>query len=76
MLLLKWNLVDLRVIIKRALVTYVLDFSICSFFQMANLAHRAGQLLQKQYLIIHPTADGNILYMSWLHAVLSETPAT
>lgn len=27
--------------------------------QMANLAHRAGQLLQKQYLIIHPTADGN-----------------
>lgn len=26
---------------------------------MANLAHRAGQLLEKQYLIIHPTADGN-----------------
>jgi len=30
-----------------------------SFLQTANLAHRAGQLLQKQYLIIHPTADGN-----------------
>lgn len=26
--------------------------------QMANLVHRAHQLLQKQYLIIHPTADG------------------
>lgn len=34
-------------------------FSSFSFLQMANLAHRAGQLLQKQYLIIHPTADGN-----------------
>lgn len=30
-----------------------------SFIQMANLGHRAGQLLEKQYLIIHPTADGN-----------------
>lgn len=29
------------------------------FPQMANLAQRAGQLAQKQYLIIHPTADGN-----------------
>lgn len=28
------------------------------FLQMANLAQRAGQLAQKQYLIIHPTADG------------------
>lgn len=27
--------------------------------QMANLAQRAGLLAQKQYLIIHPTADGN-----------------
>lgn len=26
--------------------------------QMANLAHRAGQLAEKQYLIVHPTADG------------------
>lgn len=26
---------------------------------MANLAHRARQLLQKHFLIIHPTADGN-----------------
>uniref|UniRef100_A0A667ZCK8 Dipeptidyl-peptidase 6b n=1 Tax=Myripristis murdjan TaxID=586833 RepID=A0A667ZCK8_9TELE len=32
-------------------------------YQMANLAHRAGQLLDKQYLIIHPTADGNVLIM-------------
>lgn len=30
-----------------------------SFVQVANLGHRAGQLLEKQYLIIHPTADGN-----------------
>uniref|UniRef100_A0A671YZ24 Dipeptidyl-peptidase 6b n=1 Tax=Sparus aurata TaxID=8175 RepID=A0A671YZ24_SPAAU len=29
-------------------------------FHMANLAHRAGQLLQKQYLIIHPTADEKV----------------
>lgn len=29
------------------------------FPQMANLAQRAGLLAQKQYLIIHPTADGN-----------------
>lgn len=28
---------------------------------MANLVHRAHQLLQKQYLIIHPTADGKAL---------------
>lgn len=27
--------------------------------QMANLAQRAGLLAQKQFLIIHPTADGN-----------------
>ncbi|KAM4556953.1 A-type potassium channel modulatory protein DPP6-like isoform 3-T3 [Fundulus diaphanus] len=27
-------------------------------YTMANLAHRAGLLLEKQYLIIHPTADG------------------
>uniref|UniRef100_A0A3B4TXZ7 Dipeptidyl-peptidase 6b n=1 Tax=Seriola dumerili TaxID=41447 RepID=A0A3B4TXZ7_SERDU len=27
-------------------------------YTMTNLAHRAGQLLEKQYLIIHPTADG------------------
>lgn len=33
-------------------------FPSVSFLQMANLAHRAGQLLEKQYLIIHPTADG------------------
>lgn len=32
------------------------------FLQMANLAHRAGQLLQKQYLIIHPTADGKMCW--------------
>uniref|UniRef100_A0A3Q3X9B0 Uncharacterized protein n=1 Tax=Mola mola TaxID=94237 RepID=A0A3Q3X9B0_MOLML len=29
-------------------------------YTMANLAHRAGQLLQKQYLIIHPTADERV----------------
>uniref|UniRef100_A0A667ZCU6 Dipeptidyl-peptidase 6b n=1 Tax=Myripristis murdjan TaxID=586833 RepID=A0A667ZCU6_9TELE len=29
-------------------------------YQMANLAHRAGQLLDKQYLIIHPTADEKV----------------
>ncbi|KAF7656562.1 hypothetical protein LDENG_00039470 [Lucifuga dentata] len=29
-------------------------------YQMANLAHRAGQLLEKQYLIIHPTADEKV----------------
>uniref|UniRef100_A0A8P4KCZ4 Dipeptidyl-peptidase 6b n=1 Tax=Dicentrarchus labrax TaxID=13489 RepID=A0A8P4KCZ4_DICLA len=29
-------------------------------YMMANLAHRAGQLLQKQYLIIHPTADEKV----------------
>ncbi|KAM8726933.1 A-type potassium channel modulatory protein DPP6-like isoform 2-T2 [Acanthopagrus schlegelii] len=29
-------------------------------YTMANLAHRAGQLLQKQYLIIHPTADEKV----------------
>lgn len=34
------------------------------FPQGANLAHRAGQLLQKQYLIIHPTADGKDLRQS------------
>uniref|UniRef100_A0A3Q2XEI1 Dipeptidyl-peptidase 6b n=1 Tax=Hippocampus comes TaxID=109280 RepID=A0A3Q2XEI1_HIPCM len=29
-------------------------------YTMSNLAHRAGQLLQKQYLIIHPTADEKV----------------
>uniref|UniRef100_A0A4W6DIZ6 Dipeptidyl-peptidase 6b n=1 Tax=Lates calcarifer TaxID=8187 RepID=A0A4W6DIZ6_LATCA len=29
-------------------------------YTMANLAHRAGQLLEKQYLIIHPTADEKV----------------
>ncbi|TNN44897.1 Dipeptidyl aminopeptidase-like protein 6 [Liparis tanakae] len=29
-------------------------------YTTANLAHRAGQLLQKQYLIIHPTADEKV----------------
>uniref|UniRef100_A0A3Q3FYQ6 Dipeptidyl-peptidase 6b n=1 Tax=Labrus bergylta TaxID=56723 RepID=A0A3Q3FYQ6_9LABR len=29
-------------------------------YTMANLEHRAGQLLQKQYLIIHPTADEKV----------------
>uniref|UniRef100_A0A3B4Z177 Dipeptidyl peptidase like 6 n=1 Tax=Stegastes partitus TaxID=144197 RepID=A0A3B4Z177_9TELE len=29
-------------------------------YSMANLAHRAGQLLEKQYLIIHPTADEKV----------------
>ncbi|CAJ1072300.1 dipeptidyl aminopeptidase-like protein 6 isoform X1 [Xyrichtys novacula] len=29
-------------------------------YTLANLAHRAGQLSQKQYLIIHPTADEKV----------------
>ncbi|XP_056149185.1 dipeptidyl aminopeptidase-like protein 6 [Lampris incognitus] len=29
-------------------------------YQMANLAHRPGQLQDKQYLIIHPTADEKV----------------
>ncbi|XP_034038703.1 dipeptidyl aminopeptidase-like protein 6 isoform X3 [Thalassophryne amazonica] len=29
-------------------------------YQFANLAHKAGQLLEKQYLIIHPTADEKV----------------
>uniref|UniRef100_A0A3Q1CDS6 Dipeptidyl-peptidase 6b n=1 Tax=Amphiprion ocellaris TaxID=80972 RepID=A0A3Q1CDS6_AMPOC len=29
-------------------------------YTTANLAHRAGQLLEKQYLIIHPTADEKV----------------
>ncbi|KAM4604780.1 A-type potassium channel modulatory protein DPP6-like [Polymixia lowei] len=29
-------------------------------YQMANLAHSAGQLVDKQYLIIHPTADEKV----------------
>ncbi|XP_076000936.1 A-type potassium channel modulatory protein DPP6-like [Genypterus blacodes] len=29
-------------------------------YQTSNLAHRAGQLLDKQYLIIHPTADEKV----------------
>ncbi|XP_056247926.1 dipeptidyl aminopeptidase-like protein 6 isoform X1 [Seriola aureovittata] len=29
-------------------------------YTMTNLAHRAGQLLEKQYLIIHPTADEKV----------------
>lgn len=31
---------------------------------MANLAHRAGRLLEKNYLIIHPTADGDEIFFS------------
>lgn len=30
--------------------------------QMANLAHRASQFLDKKFLIIHPTADGATLF--------------
>ncbi|XP_055084460.1 dipeptidyl aminopeptidase-like protein 6 isoform X2 [Periophthalmus magnuspinnatus] len=29
-------------------------------YTMANLAHRAGQLVEKQYLIVHPTADEKV----------------
>ncbi|XP_061653238.1 dipeptidyl aminopeptidase-like protein 6b isoform X3 [Phyllopteryx taeniolatus] len=29
-------------------------------YTMSNLAHRVGQLVQKQYLIIHPTADEKV----------------
>ncbi|XP_027876808.1 dipeptidyl aminopeptidase-like protein 6 isoform X3 [Xiphophorus couchianus] len=29
-------------------------------YTMANLAHRAGRLLEKQFLIIHPTADEKV----------------
>ncbi|KAM3866400.1 A-type potassium channel modulatory protein DPP6-like [Diretmus argenteus] len=29
-------------------------------YQMASLSHRVGQLLDKQYLIIHPTADEKV----------------
>ena len=29
-----------------------------SLLQMANLAHRASQFLNKKFLIVHPTADG------------------
>uniref|UniRef100_A0A3B3VKZ5 Dipeptidyl-peptidase 6b n=1 Tax=Poecilia latipinna TaxID=48699 RepID=A0A3B3VKZ5_9TELE len=29
-------------------------------YAMANLAHRAGRLLEKQFLIIHPTADEKV----------------
>uniref|UniRef100_A0A665U1Y5 Dipeptidyl-peptidase 6b n=1 Tax=Echeneis naucrates TaxID=173247 RepID=A0A665U1Y5_ECHNA len=29
-------------------------------YTISNLAHRAGQLLEKQYLIIHPTADEKV----------------
>ncbi|KAM4552622.1 A-type potassium channel modulatory protein DPP6-like isoform 2-T2 [Odontesthes bonariensis] len=29
-------------------------------YKMANLAHRTGQLVEKQYLIIHPTADEKV----------------
>lgn len=43
-----------------------------SFFQMANLAHRGGQLLDKQYMIIHPTADGNIIPFTSLMNDLAE----
>lgn len=28
------------------------------FSQMANLAYRASQFIDKKFLIIHPTADG------------------
>lgn len=58
------------VIIKRMLMRYMFFF-----LQMANLAHRAGQLLQKQYLIIHPTADGNrhMFYVLFLNVAASET---
>lgn len=47
------------------LTAWMLDLPLFLFFpQGANLAHRAGQLLQKQYLIIHPTADGKDLRQS------------
>lgn len=39
--------------------------------QMANLVHRAHQLLQKQYLIIHPTADGKKALSSHYNAYLT-----
>lgn len=29
-------------------------------YMMSNLAHRAGQLVEKQYLIVHPTADEKV----------------
>uniref|UniRef100_A0A8C6U624 Dipeptidyl-peptidase 6b n=1 Tax=Neogobius melanostomus TaxID=47308 RepID=A0A8C6U624_9GOBI len=29
-------------------------------YSMSNLAHRAGQLVEKQYLIVHPTADEKV----------------
>lgn len=39
--------------------------------QMANLVHRAHQLLQKQYLIIHPTADGKKALFTHFNAYLT-----
>lgn len=38
---------------------------------MANLVHRAHQLLQKQYLIIHPTADGKKALFAHFNAYLT-----
>lgn len=32
--------------------------------QMANLAHRASQFMDKKFLIIHPTADGATLFFA------------
>lgn len=40
--------------------------------QMANLAHRAHQLVQKEYLIIHPTADGKKASLAHFNAHLTE----
>uniref|UniRef100_A0A3B3VKR2 Dipeptidyl-peptidase 6b n=1 Tax=Poecilia latipinna TaxID=48699 RepID=A0A3B3VKR2_9TELE len=39
-----------------AAVSPITDFELYGL-AMANLAHRAGRLLEKQFLIIHPTAD-------------------
>uniref|UniRef100_A0A3Q4HNX9 Dipeptidyl-peptidase 6b n=1 Tax=Neolamprologus brichardi TaxID=32507 RepID=A0A3Q4HNX9_NEOBR len=44
-------------------------------YTMANLAHRAGQLLEKQYLIIHPTADASpYCICQFLHLYLQIYP--
>lgn len=33
--------------------------------QMSNLAHRASQFVDKKFLIIHPTADGEYAFQSF-----------
>lgn len=38
---------------------------------MADLVHRAHQLLQKQFLIIHPTADGKKALFAHFNAYLN-----